>query len=57
MRKLVVLELQVYKKLKAGAGQIESCDRQMETILNSQQPAHEKIAFYHDALQKSEQLE
>ena len=26
-------------------------------ILNSQRPAHEKIAFYHDALQKSEQLE
>ena len=47
MRKLVVLELRVYKKLKAGAGQIESCvlsdlDRQMETILNSQRPAHEK---------------
>ena len=62
MRKLVVLESRVYKKLKAGAGQIESCvlsglHRQMETILNSQRPAHEKMAFYHDALQKSEQLE
>ena len=62
MRKLVVLEPRVYEKLKAGAGQIESrvlsdLDRQMETILNSQRPAHEKIAFYHDALQKSEQLE
>ena len=58
----MVLEPQVYEKLKAGAGQIESrvlsdLDRQMETILNSQRPAHEKIAFYHDALQKSEQLE
>ena len=62
MRKSVVLEPRVYENLKAGAGQIESrvlsdLDRQMETILNSQQPAHEKIAFYHDALQKSGQLE
>ena len=62
MRKLVVLESQVYEKLKAGAGQIESrvlsdLDKQMETILNSHRPAHEKIAFYKDALQKSEQLE
>ena len=62
MRKLVVLEPRVYEKLKAGARQTESrilsdLDRQMETILNSQRPAHEKIAFYRDALQKWGQLE
>ena len=48
MRKLVVLELQVYEKLKKRAEQIKTrilnnLDQEMQTILNSQRPAHEKL--------------
>ena len=57
MKKLVALEPAVYKKLKKGAGRIESCvlgdlDRQMQAILHSQQPKHEKINLYYSILQK-----
>ena len=41
MRNLVALELQVYEKLKEGAGRMETpilnnLDLEMQTILNSQ---------------------
>ena len=58
----MALELQVYEKLKKGSGQIETpilnnLDQEMQTILNSQRPAHEKLQLYNVVLQKSEQLE
>ena len=58
----MALEPQVYKMLKEGAGQIEApilnnLDEEMQTILNSQQPAHEKLRLFDNALRKSEQLE
>ena len=58
MRKLVALEPSLYIKLKEGAGRIEShvlddLDRQMQTILHSQQPEHEKINLYNSILKKA----
>ena len=58
MMKLVALEPAVYKKLKEGVGRIESCvlgglDRQMQTILHSQQPEHQKNNLYDSILQKA----
>ena len=58
----MVLEPQVYEKLKEGVGRVETSilnnlDQEMQTILNSQGPAHEKLRLYDDALQKSEQFE
>ena len=52
----------MYEKLKEGAGRIESrvlgyLDRQIQTILHSQQPEHEKINFYNSTLQKVVQHE
>ena len=54
----MVLEPAVYEKLKEGAGRIEShvlddLDRQMQTILHSQQPEHEKIILYSSILEKA----
>ena len=54
----MALEPAVYEKLKEGAGRIESrvlgdLDRQMQTILHSQQPEHEKINLYYSILQKA----
>ena len=51
MRKLVALEPQVYEKLKESAGRMEipilnNLDQEMQTILNSQRLAHEKLRFY-----------
>ena len=62
MRKLVALELQVYEKLKEGVGRVETpilnnLDQEMQAILNSQRPAHEKLRLYDAALRKSEQFE
>ena len=62
MRKLVALEPAVYEKLKKGAGQIEShvlgdLDRQMQTVLHSQQPEHEKINLYNSILEKAARYE
>ena len=62
MRKLVALEPQVYEKLKENAGQMETpilnhLDQEMQTILNSQRPAHEKLRLYNAALRKSKQFE
>ena len=53
----MALEPAVYEKLKEGAGRIESrvlvdLDRQMQTILHSQQPEHEKINLYNSILEK-----
>ena len=50
------------KKLKEGAGRIESrvlgdLDRQMQTILHSQQPEHEKINLYNSTLEKAARYE
>ena len=62
MRKLVALEPAVYEKLKEGAERIEShvlgdLDRQMQTILHSQQPKHEKMNLYNSILRKATQHE
>ena len=62
MRKLVALEPQVYEKLKEGVERVETpilnnLDQEMQAILNSQRPAHEKLQLYDTALQKSEQFE
>ena len=62
MRKLVALEPQVYEKLKEDVGQVETpilnnLDQEMQAILNSQRPAHEKLRLYDAALRKSEQFE
>ena len=62
MRKLVALEPQVYEKLKEGVGRVETpilnnLDQEMQVILNSQRPAHEKLRLYDAALRKSEQFE
>ena len=62
MRKLVALEPAVYEKLKEGAGRIESrvlgdLDRQMQTVLHSQQPEHEKINLYNSILEKAARYE
>ena len=48
MRKLVALEPQVYEKLKDGVERMETpilnnLDQEMQAILNSQRPAHEKL--------------
>ena len=58
----MALEPAMYEKLKEGAGRIESrvlgyLDRQIQTILHSQQPEHEKINFYNSTLQKVVQHE
>ena len=62
MRKLVALEPAVYEKLKEEAGRIESrvlgdLDRQMQTVLHSQQPEHEKINLYNSILEKAARYE
>ena len=58
----MALEPAVYEKLKEGAGRIESqvlgdLDRQMQTVLHSQQPEHEKINLYNSILEKATQYE
>ena len=62
MRKLVALEPQVYEKLKEGVVRVETpilnnLDQEMQAILNSQRPAHEKLRLNDAALRKSEQFE
>ena len=57
----MALEPQVYEKLKEGVGQVETSilnnlDQEMQAILNSQRPPHEKLRLYDAALQKSEQF-
>ena len=58
MRKLVALEPEVYEKLKEPKGNIETkilsdLDKQMNEILISQYPDHEKVKLYNQGLQKS----
>ena len=58
----MALEPAVYEKLKEGGGRIESCvlgdlDRQMQTILHSQQLEHEKINPYNSILEKAVRYE
>ena len=58
----MALEPAVYEKLKEGAGRIESrvlgdLDRQMQTVLHSQQPEHEKINLYNSILEKAARYE
>ena len=57
MRKLVVLEPQVYEKLKPRQNVEErilsDLDQQMNKILTSTLSEHEKVKLYNEALQKS----
>ena len=62
MRKLVALEPDVYEKLKEPKGNIETrilsdLDRQMNEILQSPRPVHEKVKLYNQVLQKSQLYE
>ena len=59
---IVVGTAKAYEKLNEGAGRIQTrilnnLNQEMQTISNSQRPAHEKLRLYDAALQKSEQLE
>ena len=52
----------MYEKLKEGAERIESrvlgdLDGQMQTILHSQQPEHEKTNLYNSILEKAARYE
>ena len=58
----MALEPQVYEKLKESVGRVETpilnnLDQELQVILNSQRPAHEKLRLYDAALRKSEQFE
>ena len=62
MRKLVALEPEVYEKLKKTKGNIETrilsdLDRQMDEILKSPCPDHEKVKLHNQVLQKSQLYE
>ena len=56
MRKLIALELEVYKKLKHEAADkkvLSDLDQKMQEVLQSNRPDSKKVTLYNEALQKS----